>query len=180
MSDVATALLQLTGRPEPTADPALAAVKLARATIDALILRLGQTIDAKVTAQLAGGLTQLTAGGENFVLKLETPLPVNTAVTLKIAATPNGQPAVTVTVQPQPIAAQPAPPAPLPTQGLPQPAATLLPAQTPPATVQPAVVSAPPTCSGSAAGRRWLGSTCRRTRSTWCSDRPGRRRASTS
>ena len=52
MSDVATALLQLIGRTEPAADPALAAVKLARASLDALILRLGQSIDAKVTAQL--------------------------------------------------------------------------------------------------------------------------------
>ena len=104
MSDVATALLQLAGRTEATADPALAAVKLARASIDALILRLGQTIDAKVTAQLAGGLTQLTAGADSFVLTLETPLPVNTAVTLRIAAAPNGQPVVTVTVQPQPAA----------------------------------------------------------------------------
>lgn len=145
MSDVATALLQLTGRPEPTADPALAAVKLARATIDALILRLGQTIDAKVTAQLAGGLTQLTVGSDSFVLKLETPLPVNTAVTLKIAAAPNGQPAVTVTVQQQPAPAQPAPPAPLPTQALQQPAASLLPTQAPPPVPsQPLVASLPP------------------------------------
>jgi hypothetical protein len=112
MSDVATALLQLTGRTEPAADPALAAVKLARASLDALLLRLGQSIDAKVTGQLAGGLTQLTAGGESFVLKLETPLPANTAVTLKITPTPTGQPAVTVSVQPQPAFAPPAPPAP--------------------------------------------------------------------
>ncbi|WP_439600820.1 flagellar hook-length control protein FliK [Devosia sp.] len=112
MSDVATALLQLTGRTEPAADPALAAVKLARASLDALLLRLGQSIDAKVTGQLAGGLTQLTAGGESFVLKLETPLPANTAVTLKITPTPTGQPAVTVSVQPQPALAQPAPPTP--------------------------------------------------------------------
>lgn len=145
MSDVATALLQLTGRSETTADPALAAVKLARATIDALILRLGQTIDAKVAAQLAGGLTQLTAGTDSFVLKLEVPLPVNTAVTLKIAAAPNGQPAVTVTVPQQPAPAQPAPPAPLPTQALPQPAASLLPTQAPPpAPSRPLVVSLPP------------------------------------
>jgi hypothetical protein len=122
MSDVATALLQLLGRTEPAADPALAAVKLARASLDALILRLGQSIDAKVTAQLAGGLTQLTAGGENFVLKLETPLPVNTAVTLQVTPTPSGQPAVTVTVHPQPVVAQPAPPAP---QTLPLPVAAI-------------------------------------------------------
>lgn len=83
MSDVAALLAQLTGRSEPAADPALAAVKLARATIDALVLRMGQSIDARVTAQLAGGLTQLTAGSDSFVLKLETPLPINTAVTVK-------------------------------------------------------------------------------------------------
>lgn len=146
MSDVATALLQLIGRAEPTADPALAAVKLARATIDALILRLGQTIDAKVTAQLAGGLTQLTSGGETFVLKLETPLPVNTAVTLKITPTPTGQPAVTVTVQPQSPAAQPAPPVPLSVPSLPQPIAATPPAIAPvsPPTAQPIATTPPP------------------------------------
>lgn len=139
MSDVATALLQLTGRTEPAADPALAAVKLARASLDALVLRLGQSIDAKVTAQLAGGLTQLSAGDESFVLKLETPLPVNTAVTLKIAPTPTGQPAVTVAVQPPPAAAQPAPPAlqPLPLLSQPVTAAPASPASVPPAAPQP-------------------------------------------
>lgn len=147
MSDVATALLQLIGRAEPAADPALAAVKLARASLDALILRLGQTIDAKVTAQLAGGLTQLTSGGETFVLKLETPLPVNTAVTLKITPTPTGQPAVTVTVPPQPPAAQPAPPAPPAVQPLPQPT-TATPATpatpVPPPIAQPIATTPPP------------------------------------
>jgi|GEM_PF-472036 len=123
MSDVATALLQLIGRTEPAADPALAAVKLARASLDALVLRLGQSVEAKVTAQLAGGLTQLSAGGESFVLKLETPLPLNTAVTLKITPGPLGQPAVTVVVQAPPPIAQPAPPVPQPVAPLPSPVA---------------------------------------------------------
>jgi len=145
MSDVATALLQLIGRTEPAADPALAAVKLTRASLDALILRLGQSIDAKVTAQLAGGLTQFTAGGESFVLKLETPLPVNTAVTLKITPTPTGQPAVTVTVQPQPAVAQPAPPAPQALPPLPPPpAATTAPPPPVPSAAQPAPPAPPP------------------------------------
>lgn len=145
MSDVAALLAQLTGRSEPAADPALAAVKLARATIDALVLRMGQSIDARVTAQLAGGLTQLTAGSDSFVLKLETPLPINTAVTVKVAATPSGQPAVTVTVQPPPVAAQPALPAPLPTPSLPQPPAAAPP---PMATApQPTAVPVPPILS---------------------------------
>jgi len=147
MSDVATALLQLIGRSEPAADPALAAVKLARASLDALILRLGQSIDAKVTAQLASGLTQLSAGGETFVLKLETPLPVNTAVTLQITPRPTGQPAVTVTVQPQPVVAQPAPPAPQTLPPLPQPATAATTVPAPPAQVaaaSPAPVAPPP------------------------------------
>lgn len=168
MSDVATALLQLTGRTEPAADPALAAVKLARASLDALLLRLGQSIDAKVTGQLAGGLTQLTAGGESFVLKLETPLPANTAVTLKITPTPTGQPAVTVSVQPQPALAQPAPttpqarsplqlplpqapvataapPAPAAGQAAPlaPPSATTVPAAAPSTSPMPSLVAAP-------------------------------------
>jgi len=132
MSDVATALLQLIGRTEPAADPALAALKLARASLDALVLRLGQSIDAKVTAQLAGGLTQLAAGGESFVLKLETPLPVNTAVTLSIATTPTGQPTVTVTVQAPPQVAQPVPPAPQPVTPMPPPVTQPLQPGTPP------------------------------------------------
>lgn len=145
MSDVATALLQLIGRTEPAADPALAAVKLARASLDALILRLGQSIDAKVTAQLAGGLTQLTAGSESFVLKLETALPVNTVVTLKISPTPTGQPAVTVTVQPQPAVAQPATPAPQALSPLPPPpAASTAPPPPAPAAAQPAPLAPPP------------------------------------
>jgi hypothetical protein len=150
MSDVATALLQLTGRTEPAADPALAAVKLARASLDALLLRLGQSIDAKVTGQLAGGLTQLTAGGESFVLKLETPLPLNTAVTLKITPTPTGQPAVTVAVQPQPALAQPAPPAPQARSPLPLPQASVATAA-PPAPPAPAAGQAPPLAPPSAA-----------------------------
>jgi hypothetical protein len=145
MSDVAAALLQLIGRTEPAADPALVAVKLARASLDALVLRLGQSIDAKVTAQLTGGLTQLTAGGETFVLKLETPLPVNTAVTLKIAPTPTGQPAVTVTVQSPPVVVQPAPPAPQPLASLPSlPQSMAPPPTTGPVTVPGATQSAPP------------------------------------
>ncbi|HEV2518471.1 MAG TPA: flagellar hook-length control protein FliK [Devosia sp.] len=157
MSDVATALLQLIGRSEPAADPALAAVKLARASLDALVLRLGQSIDAKVTAQLAGGLTQLTADGETFVLKLETPLPVNTVVTLKITPSPTGQPAVTVTVQPQPAVAQPAPPAPPALPPLPQPVtAATVPAPpvqlagAPPAAVAPLSPGAPVLAPGAA------------------------------
>ena len=82
MSDLATLIAQLSGsNQQPSSDPAMAAVKLARASIDALVLKLGQTIDAKVVGQLAAGLTQLSAGTENFVLKLETPLPAGTAVT---------------------------------------------------------------------------------------------------
>jgi hypothetical protein len=146
MSDLATALLQLSGRSEPAADPALAAVKLARASIDALILRMGQTIDARVAAHLPGGLTQLAAGADSFVLKLETPVAVNTAVTLKVATAPNGQPAITVTAQPQPPAARPAPLAPPaaspPVQpsapATPQPVAALpIPSPTPPAPAMP-------------------------------------------
>ena len=68
MSDLATVIAQLSGNQQPAADPAMAAVKLARASIDALVLKLGQTIDAKVVGQLAAGLTQLSAGDESFVL----------------------------------------------------------------------------------------------------------------
>lgn len=114
MSDLATLIAQLSGSNSPPAsDPALgAAVKLARASIDALLLKLGQTIDAKVTGQLGAGLTQLTAGKETFVLKLETPLPNGAAVTIKVTPTPQGTPAVTVSMPnavPQPVLPLPTP-----------------------------------------------------------------------
>ncbi len=117
MSDLASLLAQLSSNnQQPAADPVLAAVKQARASIDALMLKLGQTIDAKVTGQLATGLTQLAAGKESFVLKLATPLPVGAAVTIKVNATPQGTPAVTVSMpnaapqlaQPLPLPAAPA------------------------------------------------------------------------
>jgi hypothetical protein len=99
MSDLASLIAQLSGsNQQPAADPATAVVKQARASIDALMLKLGQTIDAKVTGQLAAGLTQLAAGKESFVLKLATPLPTGAAVTIRVAATPQGAPAVTVSM----------------------------------------------------------------------------------
>ena len=111
MSELAALIAQLSGsNQQPAQDPALAAVKLARASIDALVLKLGQSIDAKVVGQLSAGLTQLTAGSESFVLKLETPLPIGTAVTIKMAQTPQGLPAVTVSVPSSvPQVAQPMP-----------------------------------------------------------------------
>jgi len=158
MSELAALIAQLTGsNQQPAQDPALAAVKLARASIDALVLKLGQSIDAKVVGQLSAGLTQLTAGSESFVLKLETPVPTGTAVTIKVAQTPQGLPAVTVSVptttphvaQPMPV---PAPTAPLvqaqaapPTQQ-PSPSATQLPLPEP--------ETLPPTIPGGAASPR--------------------------
>lgn len=97
MSDVAALLAQLPGSaPQPTSDPALAALKLARATIDALLLRMGESIEARVVGQLAGGLTQLAAGESAFVLKLPTPLPEGAAVVIRMSPSAEGQPAVTV------------------------------------------------------------------------------------
>ena len=131
MSDLATLIAQLSGsNQQPSSDPAMAAVKLARASIDALVLKLGQTIDAKVVGQLAAGLTQLSAGTENFVLKLETPLPAGTAVTIKVAPTLQGTPAVTVSV---PAATPHAAPLPVAT-----PTAPLVQSPVPQASVQPA------------------------------------------
>jgi hypothetical protein len=140
MSEFAALIAQLTGPNQPSAqDPALAAVKLARASIDALVLKLGQTIDAKVVGQLAAGLTQLTVGNESFVLKLETPLPAGTAVSIKVAPTLQGTPVVTVSVpSAPPEVAQPMP--------VPTPTAPLVEAQgapPAPATPQPAIPTMP-------------------------------------
>jgi len=134
MSDLATLIAQLSGSsPQPASDPALAAVKLARASIDALVLRLGQTIDARVVGQIAAGLTQLAAGNESFVLKLETPLPAGTMVNIKVTPTPQGMPAVTVSV-PAPALQAARPPLSLPT-----PTSPLVEAQVPlPAVATPA------------------------------------------
>ncbi len=140
MSDVANLLAQLAARADPAADPAMAVVRLARASIDALVLKLGQTIEAKVTGQLAGGFTQLTAGDDSFVLKLTTPLPAGAAVTLKVRPSPGGQPAITVALQqPQSSAASPPPLSPassplLPNPPTPQP-------QNAPAPTSPVVVA---------------------------------------
>lgn len=131
MSEPAALIAQLIGAPPPSTDPATAAVRLARASLDALVQKLGQSVDARVVGPLAGGLTQLVAGDESFVLKLETPLPAGTAVTIKVTPTPQGTPAVTVAV-----AAAPQPALPLP---IPAPVAMLLQATTP----QPAVVTQP-------------------------------------
>ena len=107
MSDIATLPAQSGARAEPAADPAMAAVKLARASMDALTLKLGQSIEARVTTHLAAGLTQLSSGSETFVLRLETPIPVGTPVTVKVTPSPSGQPTVTVTQHPAPLPAPP-------------------------------------------------------------------------
>lgn len=129
MPDLATLLSQLSGsNQQPPSDPGAAVLKLARASLDALVLRLGQTIDARVVGELPAGLTQLSAGGETFVLKLEAPLPPGTAVTIRVTPTPQGMSAVTVSV--------PAPPAQAPPLPIPVPAAPLVQAQSQPAAVQ--------------------------------------------
>lgn len=129
MPDLATLLSQLSGsNQQPLSDPGAAVLKLARASLDALVLRLGQTIDARVVGELPAGLTQLSAGGETFVLKLEAPLPPGTAVTIRVTPTPQGMSAVTVSV--------PAPPAQAPPLPIPVPAAPLVQAQSQPAAVQ--------------------------------------------
>jgi len=153
MSELAALIAQLTGQNQQQGqDPALAAVKLARASIDALVLKLGQTIDAKVVGQLAAGLTQLSAGSESFVLKLETPLPQGTVVTIKVATTPQGTPAVTVSVpNAAPHVAQPLP-VPAPTAPLVQPQvappAAATPQPLPQATQLPLPGPAAPPASG--------------------------------
>ncbi len=139
MTELAALLAQLTGQNQQAAsDPALAAAKLTRATLDALVLKLGHSIEARVVGQLAGGLTQFAAGGESFVLKLETPLPPGTSVTLKVTPNPQGTPTVTVSVP----AATPQPAQPLP---LPIPTAPLVaaPASQPPPTSPAATASQP-------------------------------------
>lgn len=129
MSDLATLIAQLSGsNQQPASDPAMAAVKLARASLDALVLKLGQTIDAKVVGQLAAGLTQLSTASESFVLKLETPLPAGTAVTIRVAPTPQGPPVVTVSV---PAAASHAAPLPIATPTAPLVQAPVTPAASP-------------------------------------------------
>jgi hypothetical protein len=122
MSDLASLIAQLSSNQQPAADPAMAVVKQARASIDSLMLKLGQTIDAKVTGQLAAGLTQLAARNESFVLKLATPLPTGAAVTIRVTTTPQGTPAVTVSMpNAAPQVAQPLP--------LPAPTTSLMQAQ---------------------------------------------------
>ena len=138
MSAIPAAVAPALGRPGPAADPA--AAKLVRAALEALQQRSGQTVEAKVVGPLPGGLTQFSAGGETFILKLETPLPPGTAVTIRIATTPEGQPAITIQTQ-QPALPLPAAPAPLP-----QLATSLL-AQASLAAEAPGVVALQPTAA---------------------------------
>ncbi len=111
MSDLTSLIAQLSGSSQQAAaDPPMAAVRLARASIDALMLKLGQTIDAKVVGPLPAGLTQLSAGQENLALKLATPLPAGAAVIIRVTATPQGTPSVTVSMpNAAPQVAQPLP-----------------------------------------------------------------------
>lgn len=146
MSELASLVAQLSGSsPQPAADQA--ALTLARASMDALSLRLGQAIDARVAGQLAAGLTLLSAARESFVLKLETPLPTGTAVTIRVTATTEGPPAVTVSMpNSRPPGAQPLP--------VPTLSAMLVEAQgaqLPPSNHAPVPSASPPTSSAPAA-----------------------------
>ncbi len=145
MSEAAAPLSQPTsGSTQPPSDPALAAIRLARASLDALVLRMGEPIEARVVGLLAGGLTQLASGNDAFVLKLPAPLPIGVTVTIQARPAPDGQPAVTVRLGAAPL------PAPAPAGGVANPlpanlfaARSSLPAPAAPAVVPPQSVPQP-------------------------------------
>ena len=107
-----------------------AALKVARTSLEALALKAGQVLDAKVLVTGANGLTQLAIAGQTLSVQLTAPLPPGTLLRLLVQpGGANGQP-VLVT-QPQATAPSAAPPSPLPQS---PPALPLPQAAAPPAT----------------------------------------------
>ena len=94
MPSVAPVAAPATPRPDAGGD---AMLRTALATLAALAARDGAPIPATVVGPLPDGLTQLLAGTRNLALRLATPLPAGTAVTLAVAPSADG-PAVVVRV----------------------------------------------------------------------------------
>lgn len=127
---------QLTAPRPETAEAA--ALKLARASLEALALKVGQVLDAKVLGTSPNGLTQLSIAGQLLNLKLSLPLPMGTQLQIQVQAGGPPGPPVLVVQTPQ----QGAPPPPLPTIApplpLPQPTGgSAAPALTPMPPIQP-------------------------------------------
>lgn len=108
--------------PAPLAEMAeAAAIKVARAGLEALGLEVGQVLDAKVLGTSPNGLTQLSLAGQLLSVKLSLPVPAGTQLQLKVqAGGPQGPPVLVAQALPQQPAAAP-PPLPAPTIQLPLP-----------------------------------------------------------
>jgi len=105
--------------PQPVAprpEAAEAALKLARASLEALALRAGQVLAARVLGTTANGLTQLAIAGQTLTVKLTMPLPAGTKLQVQVqAGGPQGQPVLVAQPQPRAIAPQAMTAPPLPT-----------------------------------------------------------------
>ena len=117
--------------------PVPAAVLAARAGLEALTARLGQTLEATVGTTNAQGLTQLRVGGETLTVRLSQPLPPGTQIEVKVQLSSTGVPVLAV--QPRTAHA----PAPLPAGAPPLPPVTPL-GLPPGVAASPAAVSAGP------------------------------------
>jgi len=94
-------------RPE-TAEAA--ALRLARASLEALALKVGQVLDAKVLGTNPNGLTQLSIAGQLLNVKVPVPLPAGTQLQLQVqAGGPQGLPVLVAQTPPQPAAMPPLP-----------------------------------------------------------------------
>lgn len=103
---------QIPATPDQQAAAAVAAVKLVRASFEALALQLGQQLAGKVVTGAPPGLTQIAVADQVLTLKLDVPLTPGTQVQINVQPGPSGQPAVTITPQPAPAAAAATPLAP--------------------------------------------------------------------
>lgn len=132
-------------RPETTE---AAALRVTRASLEALALKVGQVLDAKVLGASSNGLTQLSIAGQLLSVKLSLPLPAGTQLQIQVqAGGPQGPPVLVAQTPAIPAAMAPPRPAavlplPLPQVTTPAPAAGPQPLLT--SASQPAVTAAAP------------------------------------
>lgn len=117
----------------PSADAAqAAALKLARSSLEALALKAGAVLDARVLGTTPNGLTQLQIAGQTLSVQLTLPMPAGTMLRLEVRPSgANGQPLLVAL--PQAAPAQTAAPQPLPANApaLPLPQVLVMPGAAP-------------------------------------------------
>lgn len=129
-----------------------AALRLARLSLEALALKAGQVLEARVVGTTSSGLTQLSIAGQLLNVRLPQPLPAGTQLTVQVrAAESQSLPVLAVQPRAAPRPAALAPPCTAMAQQLPLPPAAILPPAVQGQTSPPApnaLVPAPPLPAG--------------------------------